>query len=298
MRYDPISLRLFVAVAQTGSISAAAERMNIALAAASRRIVQLESDVGLALLERRPRGVTLTAAGAALLRHAHEIQDAFDRMRWDMAEHASGARGSVRIMANSSSVLQFLPEDLPAFLARHRDLRIDLTERPSDDVLRSVQDGTAEVGVFHARSPEAPAHLTVVPYRRDELVLLAPASSPLPRRKKIGLEQVLDQEFVAFPPGTALRSVLVAAANAHGTTLKVSIQVRGFEALVRMVAGKLGVGVLPLAAIARPIHAGVRVLALQDAWAQRQHFLVHRPFEALSPPAQLLAHFLAQRSEA
>ncbi|WBY02850.1 LysR family transcriptional regulator [Ramlibacter tataouinensis] len=297
MRYDPISLRLFVAVAQTGSISAAAERMNIALAAASRRIVQLEADVGLPLLDRRPRGVTLTAAGAALLRHAHEIQGAFDRMHWDMSEHACGARGAVRIMANSSSVLQFLPEDLPAFLSVHRDLRIDLTERPSGEVLRSVQDGTTEVGVFHARSPEVPANLAVAPYRRDELVLLVPASWPLPRRKKIGFEQVLDQEFVAFPPGTALRTVLVTAANAHGSPLKVSIQVRGFEALVRMVAARLGVGVLPRAAMARPVHAGVRVLALQDAWAQRQHFVVHRPFEVLSPPAQLLAAFLAARGE-
>lgn len=271
--------------------------MNIALAAASRRIVQLEADVGLPLLDRRPRGVTLTAAGSALLRHAHEIQDAFDRMRWDMSEHATGARGAVRIMANSSSVLQFLPEDLPAFLAQNPDLRIDLAERPSDEVVRSVKEGTAEVGVFHAGSPEAPADLSVVPYRRDQLVLLAPATSSLGRGKRLWFEQALDQEFVAFPPGTALRSALVTAANAHGAALKVSIQVRGFEALVRMVAARLGVGVLPIAAMTNPPHPGVRVYALRDEWAQRQHFVIHRPLAALSPPAQLLAGFLATRGE-
>jgi molybdate transport repressor ModE-like protein len=297
MRYDPISLRLLMAVAQTGSISAAAERTHIALAAASRRIVQLEADAGLPLLERHPRGVTLTAAGAALLRHAHEIHDAFERMRSDMAGHATGAQGSVRIMANSSSVLQFLPEDLPAFLANHSGLQIDLAERPSDEVVRSVQEGIAEIGVFHAAAAQSHADLTVVPYRRDQLVLLVPAASPLARRKRIRFEAVLDQEFVAFPLGTALRGALVAAANAQGAALKVRIQVRGFEAVVRMVAAGLGIGVLPRATMAEPAHPGVRVIALKDDWALRRHYIIHRPLAALSPPAQLLARFLAGRGE-
>src|SRR5690606_28307808 len=124
VRYDPISLRLFLHIAHSGSISAASARMDLALAAASRRVLQLEADVGTPLLERRARGVTLTQAGLALLRHAQDIEDAYSRLRSDMAQHGRGVLGSVRVAANSSAVLQFLPADLRAFTTAHADLRI------------------------------------------------------------------------------------------------------------------------------------------------------------------------------
>lgn len=296
MRYDPISLRLFVAVAQTGSISAASAKLDVALAAASRRILQLESDVGVPLLERRARGVLLTAAGEALLRHAQDIQDAYERMRGDMVQYGSGVRGTVRVAANSSSVLQFLPEDLRGFLHQHADLRIDLKERASEEVLRAVREGTAEVGVCDARGLDAQEGLHVLAYRRDALVLLVPRAHPLARRKSLQFEEALDVEFVAFPAGTALRSLVVGAAQRAGRTLHVSMQVRGFEAMARMVAAELGVAVLPAGALAQPRLAGVRVFPLREAWAQRQHSIVHRPRAALARPARLLIDFLASRA--
>lgn len=294
MRFDPISLRLFIAIAQTGSISGASKRVNIALAAASRRIVQLEADVGAELLNRRARGVTLTGPGMALLRHAQDVEDAFVRMRTDMAEYASGLKGTIRIAANSSSVLQFLPRDLERFLATHEGLRIDMAEHASAEVLRAVKEGVAEIGVFHTDGLEPGDDLAVLPYRRDELVLLVPTSFALKRRREVHLEEFLDHSFVALAPGTSLRTAIVSAAHAAGKTLRVRIQVRGFETMVRMVAAGMGVAVVPSGAMHPSGNQGVQVLALKDAWAQRQHAIVHRPVGTLARPASLLAAFLAR----
>jgi DNA-binding transcriptional LysR family regulator len=294
LRYDPVSLRLFVAVAQTGSISAAAARIPLALAAASRRIVQLETDAGVPLLERQPRGVMLTAAGEALLRHAREVEDAYERMRSDMAQYGCGVRGTVRVAANSSSVLQFLPDDLRRFVLAHPDLRIDLKELPSEAVLNAVLDGTAEVGVCDMRGLDPQHGLQVAPYAQDELALLVPASHALARRRAIAFADALDSPFVIGLPGTALRSQIVGAAQRAGRPLLIGMQVRGFEAMVRMVSAGLGVAVLPRDAITMRRQHPLRAIRLTDEWAQRQHCVVHRPLAHLSLPARLFASLLAE----
>ena len=296
MRYDPISLRLFLHIAHSGSISAASARMDLALAAASRRVLQLEADVGTPLLERRARGVTLTQAGLALLRHAQDIEDAYSRMRSDMAQHGRGVLGSVRVAANSSAVLQFLPADLRAFTTAHADLRIDLKERSSDEVIRAARDGTAEVGVCAARGLHADEGLHTIAYRSDQLVLLVPRRHALARRRSLVFEEALDAEFVAFPPGTALRSLANGEAQRAGVPLKVGIQVRGFDAMVRMVGAELGVALLPAGAVHEAHAASVKVLTLRNDWARREHCIVHRPLGSLAAPARLLIDFLARRA--
>lgn len=296
MRYDPISLRLFLGIAHTGSISAASARMGLALAAASRRVLQLEADVGTALLERRARGVTLTLAGLALLRHAQDIEDAYARMRSDMAQYGSGVLGSVRVAANSSAVLQFLPADLRAFTTANPDLRIDLKERSSEEVIRAARDGTAEVGVCTARGLHADEGLHTLPYHSDQLVLLVSRAHPLARRRSLNFEEALDAEFVAFPPGTALRSLANGEAQRAGLPLKVGIQVRGFDAMVRMVGAQLGVALMPAGAVHQEHAASVKVIKLRNDWAQRQHCIVHRPLGSLAAPARLLIAFLASRA--
>ncbi len=146
-RIDLTSLQLFVAVCELGSIGRAAEREFIAASAVSKRLSDLEATVDTALLYRHSRGVTLTPAGESLLHHARNVLYGLERMQGELSEYADGVRGHVRIHANMSAIVQFLPEDLGVFARKHGQVKIDLQEQLSPAVLAAVQEGTADIGI-------------------------------------------------------------------------------------------------------------------------------------------------------
>src|SRR6185437_4816835 len=136
MRFDLTDLRLFVAVVRNGSITAGAQAMNLALAAASQRISGMEELLGAPLLERARRGVRPSAAGALLLRHAQEILNRAERMRSELSGFAKGLRGAIRLPSNTGAALGFLPCALVPFLSAHPGLAIEIAERPSVEIVR------------------------------------------------------------------------------------------------------------------------------------------------------------------
>ena len=168
MRFDLTDLTLFVHVVEAGSITHGAERMHVAIAAASTRIRNMEATLGTLLLHRERQGVHPTEAGRTLLHHAQVLLQQAERMRGDLAEYADGLRGQVRLMSNTNALTEFLPEPLSAFLAAHPQVNIDLEERLSDEI--AVADGTADVGIV-AGTVEV-AGLEVLPFRVDGFVLV------------------------------------------------------------------------------------------------------------------------------
>ncbi|WP_172380747.1 LysR family transcriptional regulator [Vibrio sp. Vb339] len=114
-RYNILSLALFITVSETGSIAATASRHNIAASAVSRRISELEALIDTTLLYRQQRGVELTSAGQEFYRHSQNVLMCIQKMEKSMEEFSNGIRGSIRIAANTSSITQFLPDDLAIF---------------------------------------------------------------------------------------------------------------------------------------------------------------------------------------
>jgi DNA-binding transcriptional LysR family regulator len=112
---DITTLSLFVRIAETKSITKAAEASFLALAAASRRISELERQFNVQLLYRTARGVELTPSGSALLFHARQILNQVDEMQIELSDYAKGIKGLLRIQANTSAMAQFLPDDLASF---------------------------------------------------------------------------------------------------------------------------------------------------------------------------------------
>jgi len=119
MRFDLVDLQLFVAVAETRSITNGAQRVHLALASASERIKGLEEALGVALLTRGRRGVELTPAGENLLDHARVVLHNVEAMRGDLLAFARGAKATVRFFANTSGLSEYLPKTLAAFLSQH-----------------------------------------------------------------------------------------------------------------------------------------------------------------------------------
>lgn len=294
LRVDFVTLRLFVAVADERSLTRAAEREHLALAAVSKRISDLESQLGVNLLYRQPKGVELSPAGHALLHHARNLLDGLQQMDADLSEFSQGVKGHVRIHANTSAVIEFLPEDLSDFARLHPEVKIDLEERVSSDTLRALREGLTDIGIFAGHMPAD--DLQVFSYREDRLVLVTPRDHPLANHSDIALRDAAGFDFIGLQQDASLHALLQQAAQQAGTPLRLRIQVRSFEAISRMIHTGLGVGVLPEQVVRNYLPAlDVAIVPLTDPWARRELKLGVRNLESLSVTArQMLDHLTAR----
>ena len=288
---DLASLRLLVLAADTENLTKAADSAHMTVSAASKRLAELERVTDCTLFIRLPRGLQLTPAGRGLAEHARHILEGAKRMAHDASDFSNGVRGHVRLFANTSAVIQFLPQDLNAFLAVHPHVRIGLEEALSDMTIQAVEDGRADIGVF-ADNVLAP-NLEIRPYRGDTLVVLVPQQHPLAQRSEVSFAQTLDYDYIALNQGSSLLRRISDAANTTGKLLKVRIQVTSFDGICRMIAAGLGIGILPLGAV----HPGLldtklKAIALTDPWASRTLFVGIATSTRLSPEAANLFSFL------
>jgi DNA-binding transcriptional LysR family regulator len=296
-RIDLTSLQLFTAVCELGSIGKAAEREFIAPSAVSKRLSDLEAALGTALLYRHARGVDVTPAGETFLHHARSVLMSLDRMQGELGEYADGVKGHVRIHANISAIVQFLPEDIGAFAKAHPQLKIDLQEHLSGAIVRSVTEGAADIGICN---PQADiGELQSQPYRHDRLVLVVPRKHVLARKKQLAFADTLSFDHVGLHSNSAIYLAQNRAAAAVGKTIALRIQVTSLDAMCRMIDNGLGIGVLPDKAFALMRGVGDLVaVPLTDPWALRDIVLVARDFAALPVPARLLVAHLCKFLEA
>ncbi|QTD47383.1 LysR substrate-binding domain-containing protein [Ottowia testudinis] len=294
-RIDLTSLQLFVAVCEAGSIGKAAEREFIAASAVSKRLADLESALGTALLYRHARGVDLTPAGQSLLHHARNVLYGLEKMQGELSEYADGVRGHVRVHASISAVVQFLPEDLGRFARQHPQVKIDLEEHLSGNVLRAVQEGAADIGICHASAATAAGHgLQWQPYRQDHLALVVPTAHALSAQAAINFIDSLEFDHVGLQPGSSIALAMHQAAAQAGRAIRLRIRVTGLDAMCRMIANGLGVGVMPARAfeLMQPADGPLRALPLADGWARRDIHLIARDFATLPVTARALVEHL------
>jgi len=281
MHYDLTDLRLFVAIAEARNLTRGAERVHLAASSASHRMRLLEESIGTPLLVREPRGVSLTRAGDALLRHARQVFAQLEQMHADLAPYAHGVRGHVSLWANTHATHTFLPDSLAAFLQRHPQVSISLEEHTSPEVVMAVARGEVEVGVI-ADAIEG-AEVELLPYRADRLVLIAPPQHPLAMCASTPFAAVLGYPFVMLHAGSAIHTFTMNAAAALGRHLEVRIQVRSFEAVCRMVSAGVGIGLVPRSAITTGAsRVPLTVIELDEPWAQRDLKVCVRKRELLS----------------
>ena len=297
MRFDLTDLRLFLHVVEAGSITHGAERMNLAIAAASTRIRHMEVSLGTPLLRRERQGVRPTEAGRTLLHHARMLLQQADRMRGDLAEYADGLRGQVRLMSNTNALTEFLPEPLSAFLTAHPQVNIDLEERLSDEIVAAVAEGTADVGIV-AGTVEV-AGLEVLPFRVDRFVLVVATNHPLSAVEQIAFADTLDLDFVGLDRASALQRFLSEKAERIGRRLRLRVQLRGFDAVCRLVECNVGIGVVPATTAER--HAktmSIHRIELIDEWAVRRLTICVRRQADLPVYARELVRHLAEPASA
>lgn len=290
MRFDLADLSLFRHVIDAGSITHGAERANLALAAASTRIRNMEDALGTPLLVRSRQGVMPTQAGRTLLQHARIMLQQAERLREDLGAFAGGQAGQIKILSNTNALTEFLPEALSSFLNAHPNVSIDLEERLSDEIVGLIAEGVADLGIVAGTVD--PGSLETYPYRRDRFVLVVAHDHPLAVRDRISFAQVLDRDFVGLDRASAVQRFLADKAARIGRPLRLRIQLRSFDAVCRMVERNVGIGIVP-ETTARRASLGMAITSVQltDAWAERDLTICVRSFKALPAYSrELVAH--------
>jgi DNA-binding transcriptional LysR family regulator len=295
LHLDLVTARLFVAVVEEEGIARAAERENIAPSAVSKRISELEQRLGVALLRRHHRGVETTPAGAAFLRRARALLREAEHLERELREHALGEQGHIRLYTNESALVGLLPAVLRRFMAANAQVRIDLVEAMSEEVVRAVEENLADIGIYTGVAPTD--GLVVRPCYRDSLVIVVPPGHPLAARASASLAELLEHDMVG-PDRRSSLGVLVARGAADlGMTPRIRVRADGFDATCLLVQQGFGAGLVAApfgSTFAIPI--GLVAVPLREPWARREHWVCVRDIEQLSSVAMRLLGELAPAS--
>lgn len=295
-RFDLVTVRLAVECAQSGSLTAAARQAHLALAAASRRLRELEDAIGQPLFERHARGLAVTPAGRVFVKHGLSLLQTVDQLGGELDDLRQGLSRHIRLCASTAAINQFLPPLLARYAALQPQVRVDLEEQVSESVVGALREGRADLGVF-VEGPDV-SDLTVRVFAHDELVLVLPPRHRLAAaRSPIAFADTLGEEWIGLNAGAALLQQLQQAALAARRPLRLRMQVRSFDAVCHMVGSGLGIAVLPRAA-ALPIVRAMKlcVRPLLDGWATRRLLLATPPGVA-DAGVTALADFLVESSQ-
>jgi DNA-binding transcriptional LysR family regulator len=296
MRFEFVDLQLFLRIAESASITQGAAQANMALASASARVRKMEDLAGIELLERGRRGVALTPAGRALAHHARLVLGQLESLKGELSEFAGGLKGQVRLQANTAALSEFLPGILGEFLVGNPRVDIDVEERSSYTIVRSVAEGLVEIGV--AADIVDFGDLEVFPFAMDRLVVVLPRRHPLAARLSLSFSDLLEQEFVGMSSTNALQQHLGQHALQAGKPLKLRVRLSSFDAVCAMVGSGIGVAVVPEAAARRCKRAtDIRIARMMDPWSLRRlHVCVRRTSELRAPARQLVDHLVKAAS--
>src|ERR1700744_4965138 len=297
MRFDLVDLQLFVAVADSRSITGGAMQVHLAIASSSARIKGLEQAFGVALPKRGRRGVELTAAGESLLDHARIVMDEVDAMRGDLGAYASGVKASVHMLANTSGLSEHLPKALAAFLREYPDIDVDVEERESTDIATAIASGAADLGF--AAEHALPDSFERFAFTEDRLVLVASRRSDFAGRRQIDFQEAAGHDFIGLTNATALNQHIAKHHARLGMRFRFRARLRDFDAICQMVAADVGVAVVAEAAARRSAQTmPISIVRIRDAWANRRLVICARNFRSLPRPAKLLVEYLRKAAQA
>jgi DNA-binding transcriptional LysR family regulator len=299
MLFDLTDLRLFIHIAELKSLTRAAERSHLSLASASGRIKELEARFGMRLLYRENKGVQLSPAGETLLAHAQQFMQQVERLKGDMQEYNNGIKGHIRIFANTTAVTEFMPQVLGEFLASHPQVNVSLEERLNHDIVRGIMEGTADIGIAAGPVGEptkaSGAPLQIINFSTDRLVLATALEHPLAGSGRVPFADTLSYPHIGLHEGSTLQHFLNRIVAETGQRLQLRIQVRGFEAMCRMVETNVGIGILPHSAALR--HSKTMQLSLSELaepWAVRERSVIVQDLDSMTLYARELVDLICR----
>lgn len=289
--YDLVDLRLIVNIVETNSLTRGAERSHMSAPAASARLKKVQESLGAQLFYRTTQGLLATSAGHGFARHARAALQHLDQLDQEFRQQAGQGGGCIRLFVNTLSLGESIPAVIERFLVAHPALNIDLHERPSAEITKALKQGLADIGIVNAEVPDE--GLAYRHYRTEQLVLIAPREHPLAKLESVAFAQTLQFDYVGLSEHAALQAFLVRRASAEGVPMRLRIQASGLVSLCGLVESGIGVAVVPRSVALRQAQKlRIAVVALKDAWAERELRIAVRDTAALAPEAAALIEAL------
>ncbi len=280
-------IQTFLTIAECGSFRRAAERLSRSESAVSAHVIQLEQELGIPLLNRTTRRVTLTAAGKTFGARCKDALADLENAARELREEAQIKRGRVSIGSAPSISTNFLPNIIAAYQANYPGVTLTLYE----DFARRMYDRLSEEETEFALGPKLAAlrDFDFEDVLRDPIVAVLPSTYPLRRRRTISLDEVARQPLLTMPKGTAIRSVIEDVFQARGHLLSPRFEVVHQQTLFNMVEAGLGITVLPGLSVPSKPFAKYHVAQLVEPSVTREVSIITLKGKTLSPAARACA---------
>lgn len=272
-------------VSRSGSLTSAAAALSFTTSAVSQQIAKLEHEVGVALVDRHPRGVVLTEAGQALLGYADDIDRTIEAARAEMAEFAGLRRGQLRMGTFPTVGASLMPDVVLAFRARHPEVAVTVISARRDGLLERLHRRDIELTLLwdYPWQQIEDENLTLVRLMNDPTVLLVQRDHPIAKRQSVRINTLRDQEWIVrdeHPVADVLRRVCHDA----GFEPRIAFAANDYQETQGMVAAGIGIALAPQLALSA-LRADVVAVPLAGA-PNRRILLAHLANRRLSPAAQ------------
>src|SRR5271163_4727196 len=239
-------LKVLDEVARRGSFSAAADALDYTQSAISQQIAALEGETRMTLLQRHPRGVSLTAAGQTLVGHAEGIL-----ARLESAEAALGAiaglrGGRLRMASFPTAGATLMPLAVATFRARHPDVELTLAEGEPEQIAPRLRAGELDLALLFEFGPSAGAEeLTRVELLEDPLYLALPREHELAKKRKLRLQDLRGEAWVQTSSASPCARHVVRSCHAAGFEPNVAFESDDYQTVQGLVAAGVGVALIP-----------------------------------------------------
>jgi molybdate transport repressor ModE-like protein len=275
---DVRRLRVLRALADHGTVAAAAASLHLTPSAVSQQLAALEREVGQPIVERRGRGLVLTGAGEVLLEHAHALFAQLERAEADVAAHGRGELGTVVIGAFPTALAAIAAPAARALATTHPRLALELVDVESPHCFAALVEERIDLAISmesaSAPTPDDP-RFSRWPLLDDPLDAVLPDDHALATRSAIALDALATETWVGPSPGTSCFEVTLAGCAAAGFTPRLVHRTNDFGTLMTFVASGLGVALVPRLAQDR-VPPGVAIVPLRGVPPARRVFAATR----------------------
>jgi DNA-binding transcriptional LysR family regulator len=281
---DLRQLRYLVALAEEGSFTRAAESEHIAQPAVSQQIRRLEDELGLALVERTTRRVSLTEAGELLVVRARRIMAEIEAAEIELQALRGMYAGHVTLGAMHTMGPVDVSLALALFAARHPNVQLTVREHASEEMAGMLRADELDLAFLSVTERVESHGLGLHQLVSEELVVLLPLEHRLARRKNVRMVELADEPFISFREGARLRELLMAAGRSANFEPRITLESNESQRVRRLVSRGLGVAILPRSDAEGP-GADVAVAELIEPSLSRDITLAWREGRRLSPAA-------------
>jgi DNA-binding transcriptional LysR family regulator len=283
MRIDFLGLQAFVAIAERGSFLRAAAHLNLSQTALSHRMKKLEDDLGLMLLIRTTRSVTLTPAGLELLPKARLLLDDLASQFEHLREQAKSHHERVAIGCLPTIATHHLPRILAEFGALHPDVSVKVYDNSAMEIAKLVESGAAEFGITTVAANVW--NLEIKPLLKEPFVLLCPKDHAFGRSKSVSWAQLGATPLIRISPQAGNRVLIDDALGRRREALNWRYEVQHVHTAVGMVAENIALTIVPKHAIGFSTPAGLAAVGLRNPSITRTLGILSKRGLPLSPVA-------------